>query len=90
MIENRKLSKIKNNKIPSWRLELASFSYTVKYRPGKDNVAPDSFTSAFIASMSTSSLSEIHNGLGQPGVTRMLHFVRLKNMPFSTEVVKKT
>ena len=90
MIDNRKRSKTKNNKIQSWRLELASFSYTVKYRPGKDNVAPDSFTRAFIASMSTSSLSEIHNGLGHPGVTRMLHFVRSKTKPFSTDDVKKT
>ena len=84
MVDNRKRSKSKN-KIQSWRLELASFSYTVKYRPGKDHVAPDSFTRAFIASMSTSRLSEIHNGLGHPGVTRMLHFVRSKNMTFSTE-----
>ena len=90
MIDDRKRSKIKNNKMHSWRLELASLSYTVKYRPGKDNVAPDSFTRAGIASMSTSSLSEIHNGLGYPGVTRMLHFVRSKNIPFSTENVKKT
>ena len=90
MIDNRKRSKIKNNKIQSWRLELASFRYTVKYRPGKNNVTPDSFTRAFIASMSTSSISEINNGLGHPGVTRMLHFVRSKNIPFSTEDVKKT
>ena len=90
MIDNRKRSKIKNNKIQSWRLELASFNYTVKYRPGKESVAPDSFALACIASMSTSSLSEIHNGLGHPGVTRMLHFVRSKKMPFSTEDVKET
>ena len=81
---------IKKNKIQTWRLELASFSYTVKYQPGKDNVAPDSFTRAFIASMSTSNLTEIHNGLCHPGVTRMVHFVRSKNMQFSTEEVKKT
>ena len=90
MIDNRKRSKIKNNKIQSRRLELASFSYTVKYRPGKDNVAPDPSTRAFIASMSTPSLSEIHSGLRHPRVTRMLHFVRSKNMLFSTEDVKKT
>ena len=69
---------------------MASFSYTVMNRPGKDNVAPDSFTRAFIASMSTSNLTEIHNELGHPGVTGMLHFVRSKNMQFSTEEVKKT
>jgi len=34
MIDNKKRSKIKNNKIQTWRPELASFGYTVKYRPG--------------------------------------------------------
>ena len=51
MIDNRKRSKIKKNKIQSWRLELASFSYTVKYRPGKDNVAPDSFIHCFYVNL---------------------------------------
>ena len=37
MLDNRKRSKVKNSKIQDWRLELASFCYTVKYRPGKDN-----------------------------------------------------
>ena len=39
--------------------------------------------------MSTSNLIQIHNGLCHPGVTRLLHFVRTKNLPFSTEDVKK-
>ena len=30
----------------------------------------------------------MHNGLCHPGVTRMQHFVRLKNLPHSTEEVK--
>ncbi|XP_041360605.1 uncharacterized protein LOC121376884 [Gigantopelta aegis] len=90
MLDNRKRSKIKNNKIQDWRIELASFCYTVKYRPGKDNVAPDSFTRAFLSSVSTSSLDDIHKALCHPGVTRMLHFVRSKNLPFSTEEVKRT
>ena len=51
MLGNQKCSKIKNNKIQDWRLELASFCYTVKYRPRKDNVAPDSFTRAFLSSL---------------------------------------
>ena len=42
--------------------------------------------------MSTSNLTEVHNGLCHPGVTRLLHFVRTKNLPFSEdpEDVKKT
>ena len=89
MFDSRKRTKIKNNKIQAWRLELGSFSYTVEYRPGKDNVAPDSFTRAFSASMSSNNLEEIHIGLCHPSVTRMLHFIKSKNLPYSTEEVKK-
>ena len=39
--------------------------------------------------MSTSNLTEVHNGLCHPGITRLLHFVRTKNLPFSIEDVKK-
>ena len=59
MLDNRKRTKIKNNKIQCWRLELASFSCTIKYRPGRDNVVADSMTKAYCASMSTSNLMEI-------------------------------
>ena len=31
MLDNRKRSKVKNNKIQVWKFELASFCYTVKY-----------------------------------------------------------
>jgi hypothetical protein len=87
MFDSRKRTKIKNNKIQPWRLELGSFSYTVECRPGKDNVAPDSFTRAFSASMFSNNLEEIHIGLFHPGITRMLHFVKSKNLPYSTEEV---
>ena len=91
MFDNRRRTKIKNNKIQEWRLELASFSYTIKYRPGEQNVVSDALTRAFCCSASSvSSLSDIHDGLCHPGVTRLLHFVRSKNLPFSTEDVKKT
>ncbi|XP_046863329.1 uncharacterized protein LOC124457082 [Xenia sp. Carnegie-2017] len=89
MFDNRRCTKVKSNKIQDWRLELASFSYTIKYRPGKDNAAPDSFTRAFSASIPAASLTEIHAALRHPGVTRMLHFIRSKNLPYSTEEVKR-
>ena len=85
MFDNRKRTKIKNSKIQTWRIELAEFSYDIKYRPGKDNVVPDTFTHAYCLSMSTSNLIQIHNGLCHPGVTRLLHFVRTKNLPICSD-----
>ena len=91
MFDRRRRTKIENNKIQDWRLELINFSYTVEHRPGKDNVAPDSFTQAYTSSMSTPDcLMRIHTSLSHPGVTQMLHFMRSKNLPYSTEDVKRT
>ena len=59
--------------------------------PGIDYVGPDTFTRAFCAFVteSNSNLSDIHIQLSHPGVTRMLHFVKSKNLPYSTNEVKK-
>ena len=59
------------------------------YRPGKENAAADSLTRGFCSSTSISSLAEIHASLCHPGVTRLLHFVRTKNLLFSTGDVRK-
>ena len=90
MLDNRKRSKIKNHKIHCWRLELASFSYTIKFRPGRDNVAADAFTRAVCASVNTFTLQELHQNLCHPGVRRLAHYVRAKNLPFSMGDVKET
>ena len=71
ILDNQKCSKVKNNKIQVWILELASFCYTVKYRPGKDNVALDSFTCASLSAIPASDLDDIHKALCHPGVTWM-------------------
>lgn len=92
MLDSRKRTKVKNNKIQEWRLELASFDYYIRYRPGGQNFAADTLTRAFCANitdLSRTNLTSIHNGLCHPGVTRLLHFVRSKNLPFSTEDVKR-
>ena len=89
MLDNRKRSKIKNDKIQCWRLELACFNYSIEYRPGQENVAADALTRAHCASTSPSKLLQLHNDLCHPGVTRMLHYVRSKNLPFSTEEIKR-
>ena len=90
MLDSRRRTKIKNDKIQQWRMELASFLYVVKYRPGQGNVGPDTLTRAFRTSISSlRTLEEHHNQLCHPGITRLLHFVRTKNLSFSTTEVKQ-
>ena len=88
MFDNRKRTKIKNNKIQTWRMELAEFSYVIKYREGTKNVVADSFTRAHCLAL-LSNLDDIHMQLCHPGVTRLLHFVKTKYPPFSTEDIKR-
>ena len=80
MFDNKKRTKIKNNKILQWRLELSSYDYDVQYRPGDMNVVPDTLSRAFCFMVGEKTLEEIHTGLCLPGVTRMLHYVRSKNL----------
>jgi len=75
--------------IQCWRLELAPFSYEIKYRPDRENNAPDALTRAFSSAVSSCNLEELHWDLCHLGVTRLLHFMRSKNLPFSTDDVKR-
>ena len=89
MFDRKRRSKIKNNKIQSWRLELASLAYNIHFRPGKDNIAPDTLTRAFCVNSHNRNLQELHENLCHPGISRLAHYVRAKNLPFSVEDVKK-
>ena len=74
-----------------WRLELALYDFTTIYRPGNLNCALDTFSRAAAASISLLSLKfldELHNALCHPGITRMFHYVKIKNLPFSFDDVK--
>ena len=56
MFDTRHSSKIKNEKVLRWRLELSCLSYTVIHRPGRDNV--ESHTSrGFCGSINNNSLT---------------------------------
>ena len=81
---------IKNSKLMRWRLELAPLNYTVVYRPGKQNYAADTLTRASCgAIISDEELHKIHDTLCHPGITRTLHFIRARNLPYSAEDVKR-
>ncbi|XP_046974267.1 uncharacterized protein LOC124540644 [Vanessa cardui] len=89
MFNQKHSSKIKNEKIERWRLELSSFKFEIIYRPGKDNTVADALSRVCAhINFDNSKLKEIHELLCHPGVTRLAHWVRTKNLPYSINDIK--
>lgn len=90
MFDQANRGKVKNDKIARWRLELASYSYEISYRPGDKNTTPDMISRAdLVASVSFHSLADIHENLCHPGITRLWHFVKARNLPYALDDVRK-
>ena len=90
MLDKTSEGKVKNRKIQLWRAELGCFDYRIHHRPGKLNAVPDFLSRIQVAASAYScDLADIHKKLGHPGITRLVHFVRTKNLPFSLDDVKR-
>ena len=83
-------SKIKNDEIMRWRVELSSYKYDIVYRPGIHNKGTDTFSRIKCPEISSNPLKELHNSLCHPEITRMSHFVRTRYLSFSMNDTKKT
>ena len=80
---------IKNEKIERWKLELMPYKYDVQHRAGSLNAAADTLSRVSVAALtSQTDLFELHNNLCHPGITRMLHFIRVRNLPYSVDDIK--
>ena len=89
MFDQRHKGKIKNDKIMRWRVELSCYSFDIVYCPWKENVLPDAFSRSSCAVLSDS-LYQLHQSLCHPGITtRMSRFVRVQNLPYSVEEIKR-
>ena len=93
MYDKRRRTKIKNDKIARWRVDLSCFQYDVVYRPGEENVGADALSRvkhcSVILDHSLSHLKELHEALCHPGITRMNHFVKTRNLPYSIDDIRK-
>ena len=70
IIEKR--TKIKKAKI-EWRMKFGELSFDIEYRPRRNNVAADTFSCTYCASLScqTSIQVELHEKLFHPGISRL-------------------
>ena len=87
MFDGQHTGKIKNDKNMRWKLELVCYSFDISYRPGKSNVASDTLSRASCATTSEP-LYNLHESLCHPGVTRLYHFIRSKNLQYTLEEIR--
>jgi len=76
MFDQKNRGKITNTKIMVWRPELGQLNYSIRNRPGKDNVAPDAMSRICSSMSSVSQLRLLHDQLWHPGFARMYHLSR--------------
>ena len=88
MFDQQHNGKIKNVKIMRWRVELSCYSFDIAYRLGKENVPPDAFSRSSCAVL-CDSLYQLHQSLCYPGIKRMSHFIRIRNLPYTVEEIKR-
>ena len=88
MFDKTHTSKIKNDKIQRWRIELSCFSYDIIYRPGSENGVADTLSRICGATQSEQTLNQLHQNLCHPGVTRMYHWIRNRNLPYSLQEIR--
>ena len=89
MLDSKRLGKIKNTKLQLWRAELGNFDYHIEHRLDHVNVVADALSRIPSTAPFYLDLAKIHRQLGHLGVSRLSRFVRSKNIPFSTEDIKK-
>ena len=69
---------------------MSCYSYDIEHKPGTENITADTLSRSICAGMSNiNQLFSLHESLCHPGVTRMFHFVKIRNLPFSLEEVRK-
>ena len=89
MFNTKHSGKIKNDKIMRWRIELSTYNFNITYRYGEENIPADALSRLSCVTMNLKKLQDLHNFLCHPGVTRLAHFVKQRNLPFSFDQVRQ-
>ena len=88
MFSRENHGKIKNDKILRWRIELSTLEFDIKFRPGPENVTADCLSRAYCSALPANLLNKLHQDLCHPGIARLHHFVRSKNLPYTLAEIK--
>ena len=89
MFNTKHSGKIKKDKIMRWRIELSTYDFAIIYRCGEENIPGDTLSRLNCETMNLKKQQNLHNSLCRPGVTRLAHFVKQRNLPFSLDQVRQ-
>ena len=81
--------KVKNTKMQRWKMELSCYNFEIEHRPGSRNIPADTFSRNVCYSTVSNQLYLLHNSLCHPGVTRLNHYVKSKNLAFSLDEIRE-
>ncbi len=85
MFDTKRQSKIKNDKVMRWRIELSMYDFAIVYRAGEENIPADALSRVKIMSLTIDKLYELHKSLCHPGMDRMAYFVKSRIYPFQSK-----
>ena len=83
---SRQKSKIKNDKLIRWRLELSEYQYEITYRSGKHNVRADAMSR--LCAVGTSHVEVLHESLAHPGINRFWDYIQRNRLAISLDEVR--
>ena len=62
------------------RTDQSCYSFDIEYKPGWDNIPTDALSRISCALPNDELLRQLHDALCHPGVTRLAHFIRVRNL----------
>ena len=89
MFDKEHKGKVKNEKIHRWRMELSCYNFSIEHRPGVQNIPADTFSRNTCAGTVNNQLYDLHDSLCHPGVTRLNHFIKTKNLAYSLDEIRE-
>ena len=72
-----------------WRIKLSTYDFDIIYRCDEENIPANALSRLNCVTMNSKKLKDLHNSLCHPGVTRLAHFVKQRNLPFSLDQVRQ-
>ena len=59
-------------------LILSCYSFDIEYKPGKDNISPDTLSRLVCTTLTSNTLYKVHDALCHPGVVAYVYRILLR------------